>query len=359
MATIKYEPDFVSPPGATLQDALDERGMSQVELAERTGHAPKVINEIVKGKAAITPETAIQLERVLGIGARFWSNRESRYREFLARQQEALNLKPHLAWAKQFPVREMKKYEFIDAPETDIKLVGQMLDFFGVASPHQFDAVWSEKQPAFRKSSVYSVDRLALIAWLRQGEREAQAVACEDYAHEKFFAALLAARTLTTKKPNEYGPKLKALFSHAGVAIVFVRELPRIRTSGATQWISSKKAMIQLSLRYKTSDHLWFTIFHEAAHILKHPKRRMFVEKIEYAIDPELELEANQFSADLLIPPDSWRAFLQQDRFSAPSAVRFAQSIKIDPGIVIGRLQHEGRLRRDRLNHLKTRLEWV
>ena len=76
----QYTPDYVSPPGETLQEVLEERGMSQAELAERTGRPKKTINEIINGKAAITPETALQLERVLGIPASFWNNRERRYR---------------------------------------------------------------------------------------------------------------------------------------------------------------------------------------------------------------------------------------------------------------------------------------
>ena len=84
----QYVPDVVSPPGETLLEILEDRGMSQAELAERTGRPKKTINEIIKGKAALTPETAIQLERVLGTPASFWNNREQNYRDWLARQEE-------------------------------------------------------------------------------------------------------------------------------------------------------------------------------------------------------------------------------------------------------------------------------
>lgn len=80
MAGNEYAPDEVTPPGETLLDVLEERGMTQADLAERTGRPRKTINEIVKGRAAITPETAFHLERALGIPASFWNNRESAYR---------------------------------------------------------------------------------------------------------------------------------------------------------------------------------------------------------------------------------------------------------------------------------------
>ena len=80
----EYFPDMVSPPGETLEETLKEQGMSQVELATRMGRPHKTINEIVNGKTAITPETALQLERVLGVPARFWLKREQHYRQWRA-----------------------------------------------------------------------------------------------------------------------------------------------------------------------------------------------------------------------------------------------------------------------------------
>jgi HTH-type transcriptional regulator / antitoxin HigA len=75
-----YRPESVSPPGDTLQETLDELGMSQAELARRVGCPTRTINEIVNGETAILPETAFQLESVLGIPAKFWVAREMAYR---------------------------------------------------------------------------------------------------------------------------------------------------------------------------------------------------------------------------------------------------------------------------------------
>jgi len=49
MTANQYIPDVVSPPGETLAEKLAEIGMSQVELADRTGRPKKTINEIIKG----------------------------------------------------------------------------------------------------------------------------------------------------------------------------------------------------------------------------------------------------------------------------------------------------------------------
>ena len=83
--TNTYIPDRVSLPGETLQEILDERQMSQADLALATGRPPKTIHEILEGKAPITPDTAAQLEQALGVPASFWNNLERNYQEYLVR----------------------------------------------------------------------------------------------------------------------------------------------------------------------------------------------------------------------------------------------------------------------------------
>ena len=86
MISARIESDLAIPPGELLEEELEERGMSQIELARRMGRPRQKINEIIKGKRAITPATALQLEQVLGISARLWLGLETDYRLTLARQ---------------------------------------------------------------------------------------------------------------------------------------------------------------------------------------------------------------------------------------------------------------------------------
>src|SRR5581483_10249894 len=109
----QYFPDVVSAPGETLEEILGERGMSQAELADRTGRPKKTVNEIIKGKAAITHETAIQLDRVLGVPAAFWMAREQNYRESLARAEEFEVFKSHTEWLNNLPYKAMAKLGWV------------------------------------------------------------------------------------------------------------------------------------------------------------------------------------------------------------------------------------------------------
>lgn len=352
----QYNPDYVSPPGGTLEEILNERGMTQVELAMRTGRKVKTINQIIKGKAPITPETALRLERVLSISARFWNNREKNYREYLARIEEQERLQYGIEWVKKFPYKEMVKFGFVEMQEEVIQRVQEMLDYFGIASPEQYPEI-KKRVVAFRKSTAFKSDSDALVAWLRKGEIDAQRVRTSPFNKKKFREALEQIKSLTPLPPNKFVPEIKRICAACGVVVVFTPQLPKTRVSGATRWLTPKKALIQLSLRYKTNDFFWFAFFHEAGHILLHGKRERFIDEIDYK--GEKEDEADRFASNLLIPPREYSRLLAwRDYKSKSGVIKFARKIGVAPGIVVGRLQHDKYIPMNYMNGLKEKYKW-
>jgi hypothetical protein len=193
---------------------------------------------------------------------------------------------------------------------------------------------------AFRKSAVSREKNTGVIsAWLRQGEIEAVKIRCGQFDRQKFQRNIGEISKLTLQSPEVFVPKLESLCAEAGVAIVFIHALPRLGVYGATRWMGNKPVM-QLSLYLKTNDHFWFTFFHESCHILKHGREGVFIEG--HGIENEYENEADAFARDSLIPSAKLRHFLAQ--YPHPELYRikrFAESISIAPGIVVGRLQHD------------------
>ena len=354
--TNQYQPDSVSPPGDTLRDILEERHISQADLALRMGRPKKTISEIMSGKAPITHETALQLELVLGVSAEFWNMRETHYREFLARTDQEAELAAHRDWARNFPSKQMADLGFIPKVKEPEDEVRYLLRFFGVSSPAQWEEVNNKYEVAFRKSTSVQANPYALSAWLRAGQVEAETMRLGDYDVKAFKDCLTASRALTTENPETFLPALKTSCAAAGVGVAFVPQLPKSAVSGATRWLSPDQALIQLSLRYKTNDHLWFTFFHEAAHVLLHGKRQIFLEN--GASDDELEKEADRWAADFLIPRPAFDEMSHWSRYSTDNIVGMARELGIAPGIIVGRLQHEGRLPVTHLNKLKVRLRW-
>ena len=83
--------DAAIPPGETLRAELAARGISQRKLAKAMGRPVQGVNQIVLGRKAITPRTALELEQVLGVPAYVWVRLEADYRLALARQEMAVS----------------------------------------------------------------------------------------------------------------------------------------------------------------------------------------------------------------------------------------------------------------------------
>ncbi len=356
----QYAPDFVTFPGETLEEALEERGISQAALAERMGRTPKMVNEIVKGKAPITEETALQLERVLGFPAQFWNNRERIYREYIARKEEEERLKNCKNWVKRFPFKEMCKLGWLSPANGTVEQTQQLLNFFGIATPKQWDVIWMGKETtaAFRKSLRFTSNPEPVSAWLRYGEVQARNIHCAPYNCTEFRKALSEIRQLTTNSPADFMPRIIRLCAGSGVAFIPTPELPNARISGATRWLGPELALIQVSLRYKTDDHFWFTFFHEAGHVLLHGRKEVFLEGSQDKPEQEKEDEANRFAMEYLIPPKALDGFIASGERSYAAVKRFAQELNIAPGIIVGQLQHRRYLKVTHLNKLKRKFEW-
>jgi HTH-type transcriptional regulator/antitoxin HigA len=337
----EYSPDVVSAPGATLLELLAEHGMSQKELAARTGRPLKTINEIVKGKAAITAETALQLERVLGAPAAFWNRREAQYRESLARGKERTSLERSVHRLRDVPTRAMEKLGWIARESDPTKKLEQVIAFFGVASVSALESRALDAR--FRQSKAFKTNPIAVGAWLRKGHLDADRIDCAPFDDAAFREALVEARRLCADMPEDFAQRLVTLCASAGVAVVFVPELPGTHLSGAARWLTPTKAVIELSVRHKRDDHFWFTFFHEAGHILLHGRKKVFIDSDEAESTAD-EKEANEFASDTLISPAEWQRFLSAKRFTKAAIIQFGAEVGISPGVVVGRLQHEKRL---------------
>lgn len=355
--TTTFLPDWASPPGDTLADLLEERDMTQTELADRLGVSLKHVNRVVKGAATISADMALGLEKVFGASAAFWMTREAHYQAARARQEQRASFAGAIGWAKQFPIRELRRRGLLPPGGEGAELVEQLLGFLGVAHPDQ----WTEPQVAYRKSQKFESDQFALSAWLREGEQQAANTECAPYDEARFLEVLQQARSLTRLSPEEWWPELQERCADAGVAVVVVAGYPGAKANGATRWLSPDKAVIQLSLRYSWEDIFWFSFFHEAGHVVLHRKKDVFIElpEKERPSDPrerELEDEANRFAARTLIPPPHDRRLRTLD---IGDVERFAERLNIAPAIVVGRMQHEEVIPFRQGNHLRRRLKFA
>ncbi|WP_293267702.1 HigA family addiction module antitoxin [Neptunomonas sp.] len=350
--------DLAIPPGEYLEEILEDVEISQAELARRMGRPSQAINEIVKGEKSITPETALQLEQVLGVSAQFWSKLEADYRLVLAKEQQLEEVKKEESLLSNFPYLELNKLGLVEKTKDRVKKVISLRRFFGVSSLHNIKTV-KEFAPAFRQQEKDTVSHESLASWLRAGHVIAENSKVEVFSKSKLESYLPELRKLTnTVEPNELITEIKRILAECGVVLALVPAFPKSYTTGATFWLGKNKAVIMMSMRGAWSDIFWFSLFHEIGHILLHDKRVTFLENGKQDDQyQKQEREADEFAQVSLVPTEKYNEFLRESDFSSSAIKYFSDSIGIFPGIITGRLQHDKKLLHS-MHYHRVRYKW-
>jgi HTH-type transcriptional regulator/antitoxin HigA len=339
---LKDERELLSKPGDTIVDTLEHIKMSQAELSERMGKTPSKINDLISGKEPITVSTAFQLEKVLGIDAQFWLNREMIYREKLSRLDQEDALEECNDWLKTQPIKELKECGYIKTAKSGPAMAEECLKFYGVAAPPQWEALYVTQYASvnFRKSEKHKDTLSSMAAWLRIGEIEMRKLNLKAFDKDLFKQNLAEIRKLVKTHPEDFAEQLQILCLSAGVAVIYTMCISKAPINGAARWIGGNP-LIQLTDRYKLNDHFWFTFYHEAGHVLLHGKKDIFLEEYSgYTLDTQKEKEADDFANKWLLVENIENDF--GDRITEHDIRVVARKYQTHPAIVLGRLQHLG-----------------
>lgn len=340
---IEVAKQIISPPGDTLAETIDVKGISQPTLAMRMGRPVKTINEIINGKAAITPETAIQLERVLGIEANFWLEREKNYRLELAEIEEAEALLSHKDWVDNFPLAAMKKLGWIDYENTIVSKTTSLYSYFGVSGRDAYFNYYHKNvyESAYRMSTKNDKSPFSVSAWLKQGEHQAEKIKVGAYSEGQFKDALDEIKSIMAKQPAGFFSSLRDICATVGVKVVHTPCLPKTNLHGSTRWLMDNP-LIQLSNLYNRNDIFWFTFFHEAGHIIKHGKRDVFVEGLQYSAEEKIkEDQADEFAIKYTLSKEQEAELMENIPLKRESLLSFAKKFNTNPAMIIGRFARE------------------
>ena len=351
----KFCPTWASPPGETVRELAQRKGLTQAIVASALGVAENELPRVLDGDLPIDEARAEKLAAQIGASARFWLAREAQYREALKSIQDDAR-----AWVSSLPFADMAKFGWLETASSFADKLRQAFAFFGVSSVDEWREAWLSEHAgltAYRTSPVFTTNAAAAAAWLRQGELAARQIRTAQWSRADFERLLPELKPLTRiLRPSEFLQQLQQKCAAFGVAVVIVRAPKGCPASGATR-VRNGQAILQLSARYLRDDSFWFTFFHEAGHLILH-KERLFLEWSEKRhLDEEEELEANDFAGKVLIPP-SHETALRALPHEYKSIMRFARNLSVSPGIVVGQLQHRGLVPREKLNFLKKRYTW-
>lgn len=343
----------VFPPGEFIKEELEARGWTQVELAEILDRPPRLVSEIITGKRSITPETARGLAAAFGTTPELWMNLEGAYQLSRTKNDDTVVARRARVYAMA-PVRDMLRRGWIEHSSSIDVLEKQILNFFGITSLEEEPQFWPY---AARTSTSYATLTPARRAWLFRARRLAKALTTEKFSQARFTDAIVRLKTLLhAPEETRHVPKILA---DAGIRFLVLEHLPQTRIDGACFWLDKVSPIVVVSLRYDRIDAFWHTLMHE----LEHVARRHGLESYDYEpVDldlvsaaapalsasprPKSELEVDESASENLIPRSELDHFIARigPLYSKLKIKGFAARIKVHPGIVVGQLQHRGKI---------------
>ena len=321
------------PPGATIREQLENREMTQKDFAQRMDMSEKHISQLINGKEELTQETALRLELVLGIPAKFWTGLEALYREKLARVKTELAMEQDVELASNFPYAQMAALGWVEQTRKNVEKVENLRAFFEVT---RLGLLRNLRVPgiAYRINGENEKSDYALAVWAQQAKLEARKATVAEINIVKLKDAIPQIRDLTVLSPEEFCPKLRDILAECGIAIVFLPHINGSFLHGAS-FIDGKHIVLGLTVRGRDADKFWFSLFHELYHILEG-----HINNINATTD-EQEKMADNFARDTLIIQEEYDNFVAKADFSRSAVITFAQENNIATGIVVGRLQKE------------------
>ena len=347
--------EFIVSTGRIIKEYLDEQSISQKDLSFRTGISEKHISHVLNGSSRLTEEFALKIEKILdGITASYLLNYEAKYRESIARYDETahlknLNLKEI---AKKFHFKEV--FQGLDLPLVDQAI--EMLKLLKISAFENFELAYSNLSASFMQDGG---EKAAIAVWINLCEKEIELQNKEIdeviYDEKLLVSSLdkfkLLANNEDIKKSID---SCRKLCNKLGIYLVFCDAITNCKVRGALTTYNNHPS-IMLSGRFKTHDHIWFAFIHELGHLVKHYNKKDIIISFEDSEKSEdaREQEANRFAREFFIDQQAYSAFIRKNQFSEEDIRVFAKSQSVLPGIVVARLQRDGIITYDKLNHMK------
>lgn len=336
-------PAEVYHPGEFLLDELNTRGWSQVEFAEIVNRPYQTINEIINGKKRITPETAKELSAALGTSAELWMNLDTAYHLWKATEASP-SIGRRAKMRTKFPVRDMTLRNWLQPSEDTQVMESQLLRFFEVSSLEESPKLTRAAVPRRSDSDKEELNPIQ-IAWLYRVKHIADTMQVSLYS-ENYLRDAMPQLKAYTEAPEEIR-HVPQLLEGCGVRLVIVEPLPSSRIDGVCLWLDDSSPVIGLTLRYDRIDNFWFVLRHEIEHVLNGDGRGSAVldsDILETQEDEDLfpqERFANAVAAEFCVPKQKLNDFIARKEpfFSRKDVLRFARSLEVHPGLVVGQLQ--------------------
>ena len=341
---IEYNDTIAFHPGYYIKEIVDESGLTQADFAKRLDTTPKNLSLLIRGEQNLSINIAMKLSRMLGTSVNYWLNLQNAYDALIAEFDSEKELAEERNIFADLDYKYFKdNFGLPDLPRRKDEQIKKVREFLKVATlsvlaKRDMSVNFRSSTERLSQSSITKANAMVQIA-----ANKALKVKAPRFHKIKFEEAIAYALTLTRNHAGFY-PLLYEAFREAGVVFIILPNLSGSKINGATKKLGNK-VMLMVNDRRLNADSFWFTLFHEIGHILNGDYGISFEKEIG-----EQEAAADRYAEDTLIPKALYQEFISSnERFDVQLIKTFADKIDRDPGIVLGRLQNDGKVRFDDL----------
>lgn len=343
-------------PGYYLKEYLEDIQLTQDEFAKRLGISGKQISLILSENASITPDIACRISKLIGTSIELWLNLQASYDawkvELEAKENFEEEKKVYKMIDKKFLINLgiIKKEDSLEDAISKLRLASMVSSL----TLHCNNDIYSFYRTAISTKEETIENIVCKNVWVSIASLIAKKETTMTFNEEKINRCIDTLRSMTLQDPDIFYPRMKELLNECGVALVILPSLKKSNINGVVKWIDNEKVMMALNTRGAYNDKFWFSFFHELKHVLQKAKRKMIVNQENKFDDSELELEADTFAKETLIPSK----YIDELKYiDENSIIYLANKLSIHPGIVVGRLQKEKRIAYSKYNYLKCKYE--
>lgn len=357
MSNVNEYKDIVAfHPGYYIADIIEDMGISQSEFAARMGTTAKTISQLVNGQANLSNDLAKKLSVMTGTSIEIWLNLQNTYDQKLIEIQRSKDFDAQTEIIKQIDYKYFVEVAGVSMTRNLQEKVANLCKFFKVSDLRIM--LEPDFLVNFRLSPSYNSEKNIINsrAWIQTAMNISRNIQTQPYDEKKLKEYLPELRGMTIQKPEVFLPRMRDIFAECGIAFVLLPHLKNSGVNGAVKWVTEERVVLAMNNRGLDADKFWFSLFHEIKHVLQQKLKTVFVSSTTEEminINNNLEEEADKFAKNYLIAPADLRHFAPSKYTSDDEIVKFAEQIGIHPGIVAGRLQHDGIIPRNRCSKLK------
>ena len=359
---INYSDIMAFHPGYYVAEIIEDMGITQDEFATRLGTTGKTLSKLINGQINLSNDLAKKLSSMLGISTEFWLNLQTAFEEKIIEIERKKEIDDQMSVAKMIDYSFFVKVANLPVTRVMSEKIENLCRYLMVSDLRIL------AQPDFLanfRTGITSVEDKHIVnaqAWLQTALNYAKEINTEPFDADKLKSYLPEIRSMTLQGPDVFLPRLRSIFTECGVVFVLLPSLKNSGINGVVKWISQDRVVLAMNDRRAYADTFWFSLFHEIKHVLQQKTKTVFlstgVQNLR-DLNTKLEEDADEFACNYLIPIKDYRRFAPNRFTTDEEIIAFAESIKIHPGIVAGRLQHEKIIAPNRCSKLKQKYKII